>query len=86
MTERKASETALGVSVLRAVHQLIDGEPKLLDDPVIVRMLDAPTRARIHEHPAYYQTPPRRALRSRVLIRSRFAEDRLAEAAGRVRG
>lgn len=80
MAERKASDTALGVAVLRAVHQLTDGEPKILDDPVIVRMLDETTRTHIQNHPEDYQTPHRRALRANVLIRSRFAEDYLAEA------
>ena len=83
MSERKASETALGVAVLRAVHQMMDGEPKILNDPVIVQMLEEETRARIQTHPELYQLPHRRALRSRVLIRSRFAEDQLAEAVTR---
>ena len=80
MTERKASDTAQGVAVLRAVHQLIDEPPKILDDPVIVRILGEATRARIQDHPENYQIPHRRALRAQVLIRSRFSEDRLADA------
>lgn len=83
MAERKASDTALGVAVLRAVHQLMGDEPKILDDPVIVRMLDEATRVRIQNHPQDYQTPARLALLSNVLIRSRFAEDHLAEAVTR---
>jgi methyltransferase (TIGR00027 family) len=80
LSEQKASQTAMGVAVLRAAHQLIDGEPKILDDPISVRMLDDATRARIRDHPEVYQVPHRRMLRSGVLLRSRFAEDRLAEA------
>ncbi len=80
MAEKKASDTAFGVAVLRAVHQLIGEEPKILNDPVIVRMLDEATRVHIQTHPEDYQTPSRRALLSNVLVRSRFAEDRLAEA------
>ena len=38
--ERDASRTALGVAALRAVHQLIDGEPKILDDPIAALLLD----------------------------------------------
>ena len=83
MTERKASDTAFGVAILRTVHQLMDREPKILNDPIIVRMLEEATRTRIQEHPEIYQAPHRRALRSNVLIRSRFAEDRLAEAVRR---
>ncbi len=83
MAKRKASDTALGVAVLRAVHQLMGEEPKILNDPIIVRMLDEATRAHIQNHPEDYQSPPRRALLSNILIRSRFAEDRLAEAVAR---
>jgi hypothetical protein len=32
--KRHASRTALGVAALRAVHQLIGGAPKILDDPI----------------------------------------------------
>ncbi len=83
MTERNASETALSVTILRAAHQLIDGEPKILLDPISVRILDEAARARLQNHPEYYQTPYLAALRSRVLIRSRFAEDRLSAAVRR---
>jgi methyltransferase (TIGR00027 family) len=83
VAEKKSSETAQGVSVLRAAHQLIDGEPRILDDPVIVRMLEEATRARILARPEEYQSPRLRALRSRLLVRSRFAEDRLEAAAAR---
>jgi O-methyltransferase involved in polyketide biosynthesis len=65
---------------LRAVHQLVGEEPKILDDPVIVRMLDEMTVRRIQTHPDAYLIPHRRALLSNVLIRSRYAEDHLAEA------
>ncbi len=83
MAEREASDTALGVAVLRAVHQMIDGKPKILNDPVMVQMLDEETRSRIQNQPEIYQLPHSQALRSRVLLRSRFAEDRLAEAVTR---
>ena len=80
LEEKKASDTALGVAVLRAVHQLTGAEPKILEDPVIVRMLDETTRHRIEAHPEAYLTPERRVLLSNVLVRSRYAEDQLAEA------
>jgi len=41
MEEREASGTAVGVALLRAAHQLIDGEPKILDDPVSPRLFYA---------------------------------------------
>ena len=83
MPEHKTSQTAQGIAVLRAVHQLIDGQPKILDDPIIVRMLDEATRLRIRDHPEVYQTARLKALRVQALIRSRFAEDQLAAAIAR---
>ncbi len=83
MIEDHPSETALGVALLRAVHQLVDEPPKILDDQVIVRLLDASTLDWIRQAPDQFRTPELNDLRSRLVIRSRFAEDRLAEAVRR---
>src|SRR5579871_4333423 len=83
MAERESSKTALGVAVLRAAHQIIDASPKILDDQVILQLLDPSSIDHIHTDPARYQTGPANALRSHVLIRSRYAEDRLAKAVER---
>lgn len=82
MAEREASSTAWGVMILRAVHQLIDEEPRILDDPVAVRLIDAATRADIlsRGETARTQSGEFAALRGHVVVRSRYAEDRLAEA------
>jgi methyltransferase (TIGR00027 family) len=78
--ERDVSRTALGVAALRAVHQLIDGEPKILDDRIAALLLDddygQQLLARVRE-------PDVVALRSHVVLRSRFAEERMAEATRR---
>ena len=71
------------MAFLRAVHQLIDEAPKILDDPVVVRLFDASALDRIRQAPDQFRTPRLNALRSHVVIRSRFAEDRLAEAVRR---
>lgn len=78
-----ASQTALGTAYLRAAHQLFDGEPKLLDDPFAVTLLGPDTSARIQENADAYRSPIAESLRAHVVLRSRFAEDRLAEAVGR---
>ncbi len=80
MVERRSSNTALGVTKLRAVHQLLDGEPKVLDDPIAARLLSVSTVFHIHTHPEYFQTPELKALRAHTITRSRYAEDRLAAA------
>jgi methyltransferase (TIGR00027 family) len=83
MSERAESSTAAGVATLRAAHQLLDGEPKILDDPIAVRLLDPGTLERIRREPELFAHPGALALRSHVVLRSRFTEDRLAEAVGR---
>jgi methyltransferase (TIGR00027 family) len=69
--------------VLRAAHQLIDDSPRILDDPVAVQLLDPETRQRISLPGSRVATAEARTLRAHVVIRSRFAEDCLADAAGR---
>jgi len=80
MTERASSKTALGVAALRAAHQLMDGDPKILDDPIIPRLLEAELLERIRTGLDSLQAPWALRLRAHVLLRSRYAEDRLAVA------
>jgi methyltransferase (TIGR00027 family) len=74
------SNTAFRAAILRAVHQLIDEEPKILNDPIVLRLLDASTVDHIHLNPDKFRTPRMKALRSHIVMRSRYTEDRLAEA------
>jgi len=78
MDQRNGSVTALGVAGLRAAHQLMDGEPRLLSDPVIVQLLEPLHLQYIQENPARYRQPESLHLRSHVLLRSRYTEDQLA--------
>jgi methyltransferase (TIGR00027 family) len=81
--QRNSSRTALGVAALRAVHQLLDGEPKILHDPIAVRLLDADVLQQIQSNPARAHEPLTKGLRSHVVLRSRFAEERMAQAVQR---
>ncbi len=83
MTDHLSSHTAEVVAVLRAVHQLFDGAPRILDDPVVMDLLPAAAMQDVRAYPVRFESLPARALRSHVVVRSRFAEDRLAEAARR---
>lgn len=83
MTDRAASTTALAVATLRAAHQLLDGTPKVLDDPVVLRLLDPSVLARVQANPERFAEPDVRRLLNHVVTRSRCAEDRLAEAVTR---
>ena len=83
MPQREASRTALATAYLRAAHQLLDARPLILDDPVAVRLLGNGAEQRIRDGVERYQTPEALALRSHVVLRSRFAEDRLSAAVRR---
>jgi methyltransferase (TIGR00027 family) len=76
----KVSRTAIGTAYLRAAHQLFETHPRILDDPVTLSLLGQVALQRIKDRADHYQTPARRALRAHVVLRSRFAEDRLAAA------
>jgi methyltransferase (TIGR00027 family) len=83
VAERDASKTALGVAALRAVHQLFDAEPKILEDPIAAQLLDADFLTQVRENRERANDPVMRALRGHVVLRSRYSEDRLAAAVKR---
>jgi methyltransferase (TIGR00027 family) len=80
---RTASRTARGVALLRAAHQLLDAPPRILDDPVILRLIGESGVDEIVSAAERYQDSGPRALRAHVVLRSRYAEDRLSEAVAR---
>ena len=75
MQTGKASKTALRVAIRRAAHQLID-QPRILEDPIAVRLL-GPGFARDMERAMHKVA---RDFRSFMAVRSRYVEDRMAEA------
>ncbi len=83
MSERSPSRTALRVAALRAAHAIVDTPPLILDDPVAARLLDPAAVAGIADAAERLRHPAVAALRSHLLLRSRFAEDCLAEAFAR---
>jgi methyltransferase (TIGR00027 family) len=80
MQERQASWTAIYTAIFRAAHQLLDATPKILDDPVAVGLVEGASEADIRAQAADFQQPLQRLARSLFVVRSRFAEDQLAEA------
>lgn len=80
---RSPSGTAFGVMALRAVHQEIDGRPLILDDPIAPRLLGPRWTARAVAAARANPDPRMAALRSHIVTRSRYAEDRMAEAVAR---
>ena len=82
-SDRPASTTALGAARLRAVHLLLDDPPPILNDVLALRLLDPGAARAIEEQPDRWRTPLARSLRGEVVLRSRYAEDRLADAVQR---
>ena len=80
MKEDHPSSTAIGVSVLRAFHQLFDESPRILEDTVSPLLLSAETIESMRSDRGRFLTVPARALRSHVVLRSRYAEDELRTA------
>jgi methyltransferase (TIGR00027 family) len=83
MSQKTASRTALATAYMRAAHQLLDPPPRVLDDPTALAVLGPGAEQMIRDSVALAQTPETRALRAHMVLRSRFAEDRLAAAVGR---
>ena len=83
MSQKTASGTALATAHMRAAHQLLDPPPRILEDPVALAVLGPGAEQRIRELAARSQAPEGRALRAHMVLRSRFAEDRLAAAVSR---
>jgi methyltransferase (TIGR00027 family) len=82
METGQPSRTLLGPAIRRAAHQLLDA-PLILEDPVAVGLVPEARADSIRAGLAEHQTQESILLRSLFVLRSRFAEDRLAEAAAR---
>ena len=72
------SRTAWSVAMLRAAHQLLD-EPIVLADPIALPILGPEQEAELRADPFRFNDPIARGLRAAVVVRSRFAEDELAD-------
>lgn len=74
------SRTAIAVAIHRAAHQVLD-QPAILADPMAFRILPAKAQVALQANPRHYE---RRlfanSLRAHLAVRSRLAEDTLAEA------
>ncbi|MEO7085701.1 MAG: class I SAM-dependent methyltransferase, partial [Gemmatimonadaceae bacterium] len=65
---------------MRAAHMVLDGEPKILNDTVVPRLMGATAVESLKTRAVEFDSDAARGLRTHVILRSRFAEDRLAEA------
>lgn len=81
--QRSASKTALGVAIQRMIHQRLDDDPKILIDPIAERLLDGATQQQVLARLQGAREPGIAGLRSHVVLRSRFTEERLEAAVRR---
>ena len=79
MESNKPSMTALGAASHRYFHQLFDGLPKILEDTVTPKLLDSGIVEYFRKSRADWESPFSLALRSHILLRSRYSEDCLIE-------
>jgi methyltransferase (TIGR00027 family) len=80
MDPQKASDTAALTAMLRAAHQLVDDEPRVVDDPIAISLVDGAARERIAARSEALLSPALMIPRAAVLLRTRYAEDLLAQA------
>lgn len=79
MHEKRASSTAILTTMLRAIHQINDSEPKILIDPVSTLL--AKEFEKSPEWIAFDAVPDafQKMTRAALILRSRYAEDILQE-------
>jgi methyltransferase (TIGR00027 family) len=64
----------------RAAHQIYDAQPLVLDDPIAVPILGATYAEEVHRTATKLNKPFSVSLRAFLVARSRYAEDKLAQA------
>jgi len=82
MLPGQASQTLLITSILRARHQLLDA-PLILEDPIVLELVPEARDPNVLSEFGDSRQPIPTLLRSLFAMRSRFTEDRLAQAAAR---
>ena len=82
MLPGQASQTLMIASIMRARHQLFDS-PVILDDPVVLKLVPEARDPGVLTEFGNSSQPIATLMRSMFAVRSRFTEDRLAQAAAR---
>ena len=80
MLHNEASRTTQRPALLRAAHQLLDDDPKIIVDPLAVGLIPEASAEAILAEAALMHSRPYQLLRSVFVARARYAEDCLAEA------
>ena len=78
MRDARPSRTALRVAIRRAAHQILD-RPPVFDDPLALRIIGSEEASKLSGSSRFEESASR-TLRAFVAVRSRYAEDELANA------
>lgn len=79
MQQDTFSRTALGAARQRLAHQLLDDDHKVLDDPVIEKIIGDKVLNTVLVNQKLYKHPYALAFRAHIVLRSRLAEDCLRQ-------
>jgi methyltransferase (TIGR00027 family) len=79
MNEGKISRIAVNAAIMRAAHQILDDEPKILTDNITVGLVEGSSEKEIlaQDRALYDALKP---IRAAIVLRSRFTEDQLEQA------
>ncbi|MEE8435558.1 MAG: SAM-dependent methyltransferase [bacterium] len=83
MDEGQPSNTAQILARHRALHLMVDGDPKIYGDRLAMDFLGSEEITRLEANPEIFQTPQSRSLRAVAVLRQRYVEDELAKAVQR---
>ena len=84
MSNSSESLTSIITAIARASHQLVDSEPKIFHDPIAAKILGPEMVTYIQQNKETIATNvDNLRIRSHIVLRTRYTEDRLREAVGR---
>src|SRR5262245_57777776 len=83
MEASRPSSTAEAAALMRALHLLVDDDPKIFVDLLAAAFLGPEQAAALKAPPQRFQTPELRSLRAVFVARQHYAEDELAKALAR---
>src|SRR5215471_10346875 len=83
MEASRPSGTAESIAFMRALHLLVDDDPKIFADPLAEAFLSPEQATALKTTPQAFQTLEMRTLRAVFVVRQRYAEEELAKALAR---
>jgi methyltransferase (TIGR00027 family) len=83
VTHSQPSNTAMTAAAARAAHLIVDDSPYIFSDTMAEALLGGRAAELLGYHRGYAEHPILAAARAQVVCRSRYAEDRLADAVAR---